>query len=165
MAKKVEYIIDIRTISESNTRGHWAKNLTLHQEQTYLGELMTRRALEALPADHDLRKVDAPIDILMVRHACTEMDSDNLPVAMKYVRDGIANALEPGMRPGRADGLSRFSWTYRQRKIRKRQSSIHVILSKYVRPDQKHDPHNGRLFLPGTKTFQGPGPWDGNNQN
>ena len=147
---KVEYIIDIRTISEANSRGHWTKNLGLHQDQKFLAETQTRHALESLPADHELRAPEAAINILFVRHSRGVMDSDNLPAAIKYIRDGVADALAPGLAPGRADGIGRFSWTYQQRKA-KGLSSIHVILSAYHVPQIK-TLDNRALFLPTAKS-------------
>jgi hypothetical protein len=42
------------------------------------------------------------------------MDFDNLVPSFKFIRDEIANALIPGLLPGRADDDARLSWGYDQ---------------------------------------------------
>lgn len=57
-----------------------------------------------------------PAHIKLTRVAPRILDSDNLPVSMKYFRDAIADYFIPGLAPGRADSNERLTWSYDQRK-------------------------------------------------
>ena len=124
------FTIPIRTISEANARGHWAKNLKLHDAQKFLARTLTKNALDELPVDHELRQRNTPINILMVRLAPRKLDDDNCVSSMKCIRDSIADVLVPGKRPGMADGGGRLAWTYNQRKAKK--YGVEVTLSVYT---------------------------------
>ena len=128
---EVSYFIDIRTSSEANARGYWAKTYGLHKDQKFLAGAMTRTALSRLSPEHPLRQDNALINIKLTRIAPRSMDSDNIPSATKYIRDAIADVLAPGLAPGRADGLTRFSWTYSQRQCKGHDSKVEVTLSLY----------------------------------
>lgn len=151
----MQYTIDVRTISESNTNEHWAVRRKRRKAQAALTTMATRQALRALPEDHPLKAEDAPINILLRRVATRSLDSDNLPPAMKQIQDSIADVLAPGMRPGMADGLLRFCWDYEQRRGRKgelrklpdgrMESKVEVEMSIYKIPTNV-EYGTGRLF-------------------
>ena len=138
MDKSIAYDLPVRTISEANKRGHWAKFEKLHHDQKIVAILMTRKAIASLPDTHPLRNPAGLVNITFERIGGAKMDSDNLPASMKYVRDAVAATLAPGLRPGRADGLDRFSWTYTQTS-RRGQPKVRVTLT----------PHTGPLSYPG----------------
>ncbi len=123
----MKYTINVRTISEANTRGHWAKNLKLHQSQKLQAHVDTGWAIvKSVP----MLQLDTPITITITRAGGNKMDSDNLAASCKWIRDGIADALAPGMLPGRADGLDRFTWKYSQRKGKRSEPKIEVTLER-----------------------------------
>ncbi len=123
----IKYTIHVRTISEANIRSHWAKNYRLHQSQGLLASIETKRALDLEDA---FLWPDSQITITMTRVGGNKMDGDNLQGALKYIRDGIAGALAPGLPPGRADGLDRFTWKYSQRKGKRSEPKIEVTLER-----------------------------------
>jgi hypothetical protein len=55
-----------------------------------------------------------PCHIVLTRIGKKKLDSDNLPMSMKWVRDAVADQLIPGLLPGRADDDSRITWDYAQ---------------------------------------------------
>ena len=126
----IKYTIDIRTISEANIRGHWAKNYKLHTDQKFVAQACTVGALGKLVIGDPLIGDGVPITIHMTRVGGNKMDDDNLRGALKYIRDGIADALAPGLVLGGADGLDRFTWKYSQRKGKRSEPKIEVTLEK-----------------------------------
>lgn len=162
MRNTIVFKIPIRTISEANARGHWAKFKKLHDSQKDSAFILAHTALRSLPETHPLRNPEAAINIGMTRVAKGNfMDSDNLPASMKYIRDGVASALAPGMAPGRADGLSRFAWTYDQKRTRGA-PEVRVTLEIYKHKNKTPDI---RLYPPARKTASAAGPWDGTPSN
>ena len=128
--RMIKYTINVRTISEANARGHWVKNFKLHHDQKLLALCNTVDALGKLVIGDALIGDGAKITITMTRVGGNKMDSDNLAASCKYIRDGIADALAPGLPPGRADGLERFTWKYEQRKGKRSEPKIEVMLER-----------------------------------
>jgi crossover junction endodeoxyribonuclease RusA len=97
-------VIPIKTVSEANVRGHWAKGARRAKRQ--------RRV--AADCVHLARLTGAvvpplPLTVTLTRVAPRRLDSDNLQRALKAIRDGIADAL------GVDDGDARIDWKYDQR--------------------------------------------------
>ncbi len=98
--------IPIFTISEANVSEHWTKSKKRKDLQ--------KRWVKILFLKHK-PKIDLPIHIKLTRIGKKLLDSDNLPVSMKYIRDEVANYLIPGKAPGQADNDPRLSWEYDQK--------------------------------------------------
>ena len=60
--------------------------------------------------------IPLPCHIKLTRIGKRYLDSDNLPMSMKYIRDAIADQIFPGLAPGQADNDERLSWEYNQTK-------------------------------------------------
>ena len=87
--------IPIRTVSESNTHEHWSDRAKRAKDQR---RIVAACIGAALPR----------VVITLTRVAPRRMDSDNLEMALKAVRDGVADAL------GMDDGNRRILWQYAQ---------------------------------------------------
>jgi hypothetical protein len=105
MTKLFEWIIPVRTVSEANSREHWAKKKRRTDVQKRWVKLYFDRY------EPDIR---LPCTIKLTRIGRRELDSDNLPVSMKYIRDAIADRIFPRLAPGQADNDKRLSWEYGQ---------------------------------------------------
>ncbi|OHB81198.1 MAG: hypothetical protein A2W31_05145 [Planctomycetes bacterium RBG_16_64_10] len=107
-------IENLRLYSLANVRsgrgkarmGHWAKRAAIAKVQRQLAMLTTNAALHkaafAWQMDNKLR-------ITITRVGKRPLDSDNLAISAKHVRDGIADEL------GVDDGDKRLVWVYEQR--------------------------------------------------
>jgi len=98
----------IKTISEANQRGHWAKpyRRTAKQRQDIRLFLNT------------CRKPCRPLDVWLIRIAPRTLDDDNLRSAFKGLRDEIADWL------GVDDGGSEVMWHYGQRKGKPKEYAV-----------------------------------------
>lgn len=104
MGEEVSYReihLPVRTVSESNVRGHWAKRARRAKEQRKAARILVRASLAG-------GRWDGQVIIRLTRHGPRELDSDNLAGALKAVRDGVADALEID------DGSKRLRWEYAQ---------------------------------------------------
>ena len=120
VVKMLTFEIPVKTISEANSHGHWRVRHKRRQAQRETSAIYTRQWLEDLPAP--------PLSIRLTR-LCPVLirDSDNLPVSMKAVRDGIADAI------GIDDGDKRLVWEYGQR--RRKEYGVEVT----IEPEQGDD--------------------------
>jgi hypothetical protein len=105
MEKLFEWIVPVRTISEANSREHWAKAKKRHDLQKKWVKVFFEKEEPYIPL---------PCVIKLTRIGQRELDSDNLPVSMKYIRDAIADQIFPRLAPGQADNDPRLSWEYDQ---------------------------------------------------
>jgi hypothetical protein len=55
---------------------------------------------------------------------------DNLPMALKTVKDIVADMLVPGLAPGRADGNKDITWEFSQRKGSPKTYGLEIQLEK-----------------------------------
>lgn len=112
MGKPIILTLPVRTVSESNRREHWAAKARRVKNQrtiiAYYGKLI-RDCL------------DMPKVIHLTRIAPRRLDTDNLAISFKAVRDEIAKQL--GL-PDDRDGC--VTWLYNQRKGGKREYAIEV---------------------------------------
>lgn len=115
MKGKLQREIDlpIATVSESNTHEHWTKSRKRHREQQFI----MRSAMKGVD-------ITLPCIIEFTRCSSRTLDSDNLPVSCKWLRDEIADILIPGLKKGRADDDPRLEWTYEQLKSRKKRTIV-----------------------------------------
>lgn len=109
----IDVLLPIRTWSEANLRIHWGKRARRAKKQREAARLLVRAARPALP-------VSGAITITLTRIAPRALDTDNLAVGLKAVRDGVADAL------GLDDGSSRLTWRYAQEKGKAREYAVRV---------------------------------------
>ena len=87
----IEFIIPVRTVSESNIHAHWTKRAAraaMQRETSYL-VTKTHKHISSRP----------PATVLLVRVGRNLLDSDNLQGSLKAVRDGIAQVWGCGDAP------------------------------------------------------------------
>lgn len=96
------FIRDLRIISTINRREHWTVRAKRNREQ--------RKLAWGTMAECRVPQPDAAIITLERRYPnhLKPMDSDNLAISFKAVRDGIADYL------GIDDGSARLLWRYTQ---------------------------------------------------
>lgn len=105
MKKILTWSLPIYTVSEANCHEHWSKKKKRH-------DLQKRWILVYFRQDG--KKLSLPIHVKLTRIGKKKLDSDNLPVSMKWIRDAIAENLLPGLAAGRADDDERITWEYDQ---------------------------------------------------
>lgn len=97
----------MKLVSLANARVHWRESSKLAKEQ----RVFARRAVIGYLNFHGWRTL--PHDqfrIGIIRLGPRALDSDNLAISAKHVRDGIADAI------GIDDGSPRIEWIYQQGK-------------------------------------------------
>jgi len=87
--------LDLRTVSLSNTREHWAKRAKRAKHHRQCAWYVTP-------------SYPLPCIVRLIRIAPRALDDDNLTGALKSVRDGVADGL------GVDDRDPRVSWEYAQ---------------------------------------------------
>lgn len=93
-------LVPLRTVSEANTREHWAPRAKRAKLQ--------RTAAASICSEY-YGKVKPPVRVTLVRIGKRKLDSDNLAGSFKHVQDGVADALRVD------DGDdSKVLWRYRQ---------------------------------------------------
>lgn len=102
-----------RTVSESNTREHWAPKASRAKVQRAAATLVTRSTLLC----------PLPIVVTLTRIAPRALDDDNLRGALKATRDGVADAF------GVRDNDPRVTWAYGQRKGAPRAYQVEIAVS------------------------------------
>ncbi len=108
--------IPIRTRSEANARLHWAARARQASEQRRVARICVRAALARLPPPF-------PLTVTLTRLAPRRLDSDNLAISLKAVRDGVADAL------GLDDGDARLVWRYAQEGLPRGRYAVRVEVS------------------------------------
>lgn len=101
----IEWILPIKTVSESNSSEHWSKKHKRHKAQ--------RHRISVAFMEHR-KPIQLPCTITMTRLAPRKLDDDNLRGALKWIRDAIADQIIPGKACGRADDDERITWQYGQ---------------------------------------------------
>ncbi len=103
----VVVMLPIKTISEANSRDHWAKKanrVKLH-----------RQTARVLVKPHPL-----PCIVTMTRYGAGTLDDDNIRSALKGTRDGIADAF------GIPDNDPRIEWRYGQAKTKRGEYGVQI---------------------------------------
>lgn len=111
----VVMLLTVHTVSEANSRDHWAKKAKRVAAQ----RRFSHWCLEA----HILRGglvLPFPLIVTLTRIAPRELDGDNLQSALKATRDGIADYF------GVDDRDPRIEWCYGQEKGRVREYAVRV---------------------------------------
>jgi hypothetical protein len=117
---KIELVLDVLTLSEANgiqsrkrfykngkPKGeHWTEKHERHKSQ--------KRAVFYFLGPHRAN-LSMPCTVRMTRMAPRELDADdNLRIALKWIKDAIAEVITQDFVPGRADGDKRIKWEYDQ---------------------------------------------------
>jgi hypothetical protein len=111
-----QYVVNIRTVSEANraSHEHWRKRQQRAKQQR-------SNAAWSAEACSKPKRWPLPCVIKLTRIAPSNgLDSDNLPVSMKHVRDGIADAM------GIDDRDPRVTWEYSQERGAPKQYAVRV---------------------------------------
>lgn len=113
-------VLDVLTLSEANglvsrkrfykngkpKPEHWTEKHERHKKQKKI-------VFYSLSPHRD--KFSLPCTVRMTRLAPRELDADdNLRIALKWVKDAIAEVITQDFVPGRADGDKRIKWEYDQ---------------------------------------------------
>jgi hypothetical protein len=110
--------LPIETISEANTKEHWARKarrVKMQRSDTHNLCRASRGILNLIP--------ESKLTIKLVRLAPKKLDSDNLVSSFKAIRDGIADWLKIN------DGSDRIEWLYSQEPIKFTRAVRLVILA------------------------------------
>jgi hypothetical protein len=116
--------LPIKTVSEANSTEHWTKKSKRHKEQAFFVRMAYLQYVGA---------VILPVKITMTRCASRELDSDNLQMAFKWIRDELSDLVfsdriartyqsKTGRTVeirGRNDSDISVTWNYKQEKRRK----------------------------------------------
>lgn len=101
---QLKLFIPIITKSEANISEHWTKKR----------KRVCAQKTEIFFALFNA-KITTPCKITLIRQGGRKMDSDNLVISFKYVKDGISEHIRPGLAPGKADDDEELiSWQYEQ---------------------------------------------------
>lgn len=117
----VTWILPIKTVSEINCSEHWSKKHKRHKlQQFFVRQLFI----------HEATEITLPCEIKLTRLSPRQMDCDNLPTSMKYIKDEIAEHLtgkggyyitkkgHVKAIKGHADNDKRITWSYHQEKYK-----------------------------------------------
>lgn len=104
----LECLIPVRTVSEANLREHWSARARRRRRQREAVWLWLRQ-IEGVDGRWASARQWPSWSIELVRVEPRRLDTDNLAVALKGVRDEVARWL------GVDDGDARVRWSYAQR--------------------------------------------------
>jgi hypothetical protein len=113
-----EIILPVKTISEANVKEHWTKT---HKRK----KIQKNWVMHGMSSTKE--KPRLPCQIKLTRLSSRKLDSDNLQMAFKHIRDEIASYLIPGLAPGRADADPRLDWQYAQEKSKEQKIKIEIL--------------------------------------
>lgn len=113
-----EVFLPIKTVSEANCSDHFIVKSKRHKMQKKWIRLAYMRDKPILPKK-------ATISITRIAPKTLDAD-DNLPMALKYVKDYIADLIFPGLAAGRADDSKDLTWVYSQEKGKTREYGVKI---------------------------------------
>jgi len=103
---RVEFFLNIKTVSEANCTDHWVKRHKRHKKQK---NILFWSYLEIKP------HVKLPCTITFIRLAPKTLDShDNLPMSMKWLCDALCAEITGNHVAGRADDSDQIKIQYDQ---------------------------------------------------
>jgi hypothetical protein len=117
--KILTWNLPIKTISEMNQSEHWTKKHKRHKQQQEILRLLIQ---------NNIGLVQLPCHIKLTRLSPRQLDPDNLPPALKYIQDELAEMLtgkggfyitkkgKVKAIKGHADNDKRMTWEYTQEK-------------------------------------------------
>lgn len=95
----------LKTVSEANCHEHWTVKYRRHKKQKKFIWAILKR---------DRPKISLPCLIKLKRIGKRKLDSDNLQMSLKWIRDAVADTIFPGQIAGKADDSDQLSWEYSQ---------------------------------------------------
>lgn len=118
---KIEWYLPLKTISEANSSEHWTSKSKRHKQQQFFVRALFNR---------ESRPITTPCCIKLTRLGPRYLDADdNLPMALKWIKDEIAECLFPENKKiykdkkgkervlkGRSDDSPLVKWEYSQEK-------------------------------------------------
>lgn len=110
MSIYIDAKIPLKTVSECNLREHWRQRHKRAVGQKFLVEYHLKPLCEGV-------LIPLPCKITLTRIGKRRMDTDNLAISFKHVRDAAADILfdpDGKLCKGRADGDPRIDWIYAQ---------------------------------------------------
>lgn len=115
---KVEFFLNIRTISEANCSEHWTKRHKRHKKQK---SILFWSFLEVK------QYVKLPCTITFVRYAPKTLDKhDNLPMSMKWLCDALCAEITGNYIIGQADSSDQIKIQYDQ--IKSKIYAVKIII-------------------------------------
>ena len=114
---KVDWNIEMKTISEANTFEHWTK---VYQRKKKQKLAVKYKYMQEKPS------FTLPCKIILTRISPRTLDFDNLTCSLKSVRDAVCDLVNPGLSPGRSDSDSRISIEYLQDKSKNKMQSVRI---------------------------------------
>ena len=119
--EKVTWTIPLKTVSEANCSEHWTKKAKRHRQQQFFIRCLF---------NVDGNVLRPPCEVKMIRVGPRYLDKEeNLPCALKWVKDEIADCLQPDKVKtyvdkkgkirkikGRTDDNPEITWLYDQEK-------------------------------------------------
>lgn len=120
--------VPIRTVSESNARGHWASRARRACEQRAVVRFALLPSLIGIRLAHvwpHQTKASPHFDVLLTRIAPRDLDDDNLRGALKACRDGVADAL---LLDDRSPWLT---WVYAQERGKPKEYAVRIVIEAW----------------------------------
>lgn len=84
MSEKLVWYLPIKTVSEANCSEHWTRKSKRHRQQQFLVKQLFVK---------EFNKIPIPCQIKLVRLSPRALDSDNLVLAFKWIRDEISENI------------------------------------------------------------------------
>ena len=117
---KISLVLNVLTLSEANgltSRTRFYKNGKPKPE--HWTEKSERHKMQKCAVFYALSphrsSLSLPCTVRLVRIAPRELDEDdNLRIALKWIKDAVAEVITQDFVPGRADGDKRIKWKYGQ---------------------------------------------------
>lgn len=103
-------------LQSPNIKEHWAKT---HKRNKKLHLLLNTY----LP---DLSNCHLPCKVTLTRVGPRALDHDNLVYAFKFLVDEISDRLIPGLARGRADGLGKIEFLYKQKRSKLKEYAVEI---------------------------------------
>lgn len=120
MIEVIDWTLPIVTVSESNISQHWSKRAARVRAQRQ------QIWVKWCNNENDFKTVKIPCVVRLTRISSRFLDDDNLRGALKSCRDGIADCINPGRAPGRADNIEGMSFKYAQQKGKPKEKAIRI---------------------------------------
>lgn len=118
----IDWTLPIVTVSESNISEFWGKRSERRRKQKLIIWHKWKETSYGITAS----PVEMPCVIRLTRISPRSLDDDNLRGALKACRDGIADCINPGRAPGRADNLPGMTFEYAQEKGKPKEKSVRI---------------------------------------
>lgn len=132
----LNYRLHTKTVSEANTREHWAPKARRKKQHRALAKAVTLSML----GGRDIAGQTVAVSLLRIGQK--KLDDDNLQSSFKAIRDGICDAV------GIDDGDERIQFFYDQEATGKREYSV-VVSVKVGGTEQNKTTRNMRESLNG----------------